>query len=212
PTVHHRLGEAAPPDLIDVADCPVRTALGQRDQTVALLFLSAYCGSGLWIQCLALCQDRPRERIAWRIVSWLTTSSVSPSSKATSARSESVQVDRCLPKWRGLAWAIDIRRSPLASSKIRSGCFGPDFCGCRLSRPRSWKACRALRTLCTAQPSREAISRGRRPSADRRRICARRSVKLCSERSASSMARFSCGESSRTNIGDFIEPNYAGGG
>src|SRR5690606_16103881 len=119
PTVHRRLGEAAPPDLIDVAEHPVASRLREADQPVTLFFLSMYCSSGLRIHCLARFQERPRAWIAWRMVSWPTWRSVRPCSKATSARSGRLHVERALPKARGLWWAISSRRSRVFSSKKR---------------------------------------------------------------------------------------------
>src|SRR5690606_4004543 len=119
PTVHRRLGEAAPPDFIDVAEHPVASRLREADQPVTLFFLSMYCSSGLRIHCLARFQERPRAWIAWRMVSWPTWRSVRPCSKATSARSGRLHVERALPKARGLWWAISSRRSRVFSSKKR---------------------------------------------------------------------------------------------
>jgi hypothetical protein len=53
PTGLSGLGEPAPPDRIANGQCPRGLGSGPLDQPVAPLFLRAYAGSGLVIQCLA---------------------------------------------------------------------------------------------------------------------------------------------------------------
>src|SRR3954465_2250591 len=67
-----------------------------------LVFLSAYCGSGLVIQVSARRQPTPSRLSASRMVSRLTRSAVIPCSAQTSAARASVHVERAFPDWRGL--------------------------------------------------------------------------------------------------------------
>src|SRR5207302_1570677 len=69
PSVHARLSQTAPPNLIAVANHPalIRTLRSRRNQEVASVFLRSYCGSGEVIQCLVRCHPTPNRLRAWRI-------------------------------------------------------------------------------------------------------------------------------------------------
>lgn len=154
PRMHLRLGESTPMAMsyrlrfVEKTQRPSLVLLGESNQAVSLLPLSVYWGSGLRIQSLARCQLWPISRMACRIVSLLTVCSVSPSSKATSANSGRVHVERSFEKSRGLRWASSKSASRSSSSKMRSGSFGPGFSRWRLSVPSSLKPWMALRTVC----------------------------------------------------------------
>src|SRR3954447_5303747 len=100
PRVHSRPLEARKPGLILEANSPLGMALGQPDQPISIPFFLSYCGSGLSIQRLALCQRTPSLESVARMVSPLTRLSVMPSSKPTSAAKASVQKVPSLPKTR----------------------------------------------------------------------------------------------------------------
>jgi hypothetical protein len=97
PGTQSRSLEARKPGLVLEAQSPLWMALGEEDQPVSSPFFRAYCGSGLSIQRLARSQRTPSRESVARMVSALTSSFVSPSSKLTSAASLSVQRVLCMP-------------------------------------------------------------------------------------------------------------------
>src|SRR5688572_21442043 len=110
------------------------------------------------------------------MVSMDSTEALSPSACATSAKSASVQVLRAWPKARG-GWCRMARsRSRSTSPSTGAALFGRDEAAMRLATPLALKALIPFRTVCTAQRRPRAISRGRRPSALRSTICARRTA------------------------------------
>jgi hypothetical protein len=91
PGMQRRSLEARKPSLVLETHSPLWMALGEADQPVSRPFFRAYSGSGLSIQRLARSQRTPSRESVARMVSPLTRSFVSPSSKLTSAASLSVQ-------------------------------------------------------------------------------------------------------------------------
>ncbi len=206
PGAHPRLGKPAPPDFVSVANHPTVRCSAKRtsNQGVASLFLRSYSGSGEVIQCLARCQPTPNRCKATRIRSMLTSRSVTPCSKQTSAASASVQTEVGLPKVRGL-WCR-IARNRCAFSWLKIGCtvFGRRDLGRKQSNPSAWKALITLRTICKEQPRLRAISEGRWPLEEASSIWERRMVKASGERSPSVRVRCSSSERVRTNNGAFM--------
>jgi hypothetical protein len=94
PGMQRRSLQARKPALVLETHSPLWMALGEPDQPVSSPFFRAYWGSGLSIQRFVHAPSR--ESVA-RMVSPLTSSLVSPSSKLTSAASLSVQSLLCLP-------------------------------------------------------------------------------------------------------------------
>ena len=74
------LGQAAPPHRLLQPPHPVRMPQCQGHQAIAPLFLRAYCGSGLVIQCVARCQLVASRWRARRRLSSLSTRSGMPCS------------------------------------------------------------------------------------------------------------------------------------
>src|SRR5699024_6517220 len=160
PGMQGRECQARPPYLVEVPQRPIGLLRAEPDQPIALFFFNWYCPSGLLIQPLARFQAIPRANSAWRIVSYDTCLSVSPCSKATSARVVSVHSERGLPKARG-GWRMSAcRRSRAAPSRLRSGSLGPIGARCRHPMPLRLKPWMTLRTDCTLQPRAAAIWRG----------------------------------------------------
>src|SRR5918994_6252512 len=85
PRVQARSLEAREPGLVLETYSPLWMALGEPDQPVSSPFFRVYSGSGLSIQRLARSQRTPSRESVARMVSPLTSSFVSPSSKLTSA-------------------------------------------------------------------------------------------------------------------------------
>jgi hypothetical protein len=129
--------------------------------------------------------ERRRESVA-RIVSPETRSSVSPSSKATSAAISKVHRLELRPNSLGERWSICLRASAPFSSKAAWTCLGREEPGTRASRPRSLKARMALRTVWEAHPRFSAIFGGDSPRALAKRIWQRRITKASLERSPAS--------------------------
>src|SRR3712207_5858233 len=97
-----KFGCSAPPALVLKAHNPLGLILRQPHQSISSSFFLAYSGSGEVIQCLALCQRTPVRAKVARTVSPDTRSSVSPSSKLTSAAISIVHKLLCLPNSLGL--------------------------------------------------------------------------------------------------------------
>jgi len=102
PNIQVRLSESTPPRFIFKAQDPVGLRASPADQAIPCVFLRAYAGSGLVIQCLARAHFIPNRRSVARIVSPLTCSAVRPCSKLTSAANAKVHTLLALPKARGL--------------------------------------------------------------------------------------------------------------
>jgi hypothetical protein len=207
PGVQARGRQPAPPDLVLEAQGPLGVRGRQPEQAIARPFFRAYAGSGLVIQRFARFQPIPSRRIACRIVSSLTRSAVSPSSKLTSAASSSVQTLVGLPKVRGL-WCNSARsRSRLASSNAVWRVWGRDDPGDNAARPRALNAWIALRTVCSPHPRCSAIAGTHSPRALASTICARRRVNASLVRSNASTCSRSTPLSSRTKIGGLMPPS-----
>jgi hypothetical protein len=102
PGVQRRLGQAAPPGLVQVTHDPVRVAFGQPDQAVPSFFFRAYAGSGLVIQCLARFQRMPRRFRATRMASPVSWRGVQPLPWQTAATESKVHRLVGWPNRRGL--------------------------------------------------------------------------------------------------------------
>src|ERR671911_2682345 len=120
PTIEGGQSQPAPPSLVFETYHPsVGIVVREADQPVAPPFFLAYSGSGEVIQRLARSQRTPiRESVA-RMVSPLTRSFVSPSSKLTSAAISIVHRLLCLPNSRGLLCNNSRRTSARSGSKAR---------------------------------------------------------------------------------------------
>src|SRR5215204_1830895 len=148
PGMQRRSLEARKPGLVLETHSPLWMALGEPDQPVSSPFFRAYSGSGLSIQRLARSQRTPSRESVARMVSPLTSSFVSPSSKLTSAASLSVQRLLCLPNSLG---------ERCNSSR-------------RERAPSSLKAWMASRTVCAPHPRFLAICGAISPRALAKRI------------------------------------------
>src|SRR5215211_1031797 len=179
PGTHSRSLEARKPTLILEAQSPLWMALGEPYQPVSSPFFRAYSGSGLSILRLARSQRTPSRESVARMVSPLTSSFVSPSSKLTSAASLSVQRVLCLPNSLG--------ERCNSSRRERALC--------------SWMA---ACTVCCPHPRFLAICGARSPRALAKSIWQRRSTKASEERRPSSSASRSSLESVRTKIGGLM--------
>ena len=200
------LRQAAPPDLALEAEGPVGAGRRQADQAVAGAFFRAYPGSGLVIQRLARFQPTPRRLRVMRIVSSLTRCGVSPCSKPTSAASSRVHRPVGLPKSRGLRCSSPRSRAARSGSKARWIVLARFEPGRSAAGPRALKACSALRTVCSPQPSCRAIAATGSPRALASTIWLRRSVKASGERSPASACRRSESVIGRTKMGCRIPP------
>jgi hypothetical protein len=121
PGTQSRPLEARKPSLVLEPHSPLWMALGEEDQPVSSPFFRVYCGSGLSIQCLARSQRTPSRESVARMVSPLTRSLVSPSSKLTSAASLSVQRVLCLPNSLGERSNSSRRESAHSARRRRRG-------------------------------------------------------------------------------------------
>src|SRR5215204_6639012 len=148
PGMQRRSLEARKPGLVLEAQSPLRMGFGEPYQPISSPFLRAYWGSGLSIQRLARSQRTPSRQSVARMVSPLTSSFVSPSSKLTSAASLSVQRLLCLPNSLG---------ERCNSSR-------------RERAPSSLKAWMASRTVCAPHPRFLAICGAISPRALAKRI------------------------------------------
>src|SRR5215212_1617185 len=101
PGVQARPLKAAEPGLILEAQYPLRVAPGEPYQPISSPFFRAYSGSGLSIQRLARFQRTPSLASVARMLSPLTSLSVRPTSKLTSAAIASVQKVLSLPNLLG---------------------------------------------------------------------------------------------------------------
>src|SRR5829696_3048080 len=204
PGTQSRPLEARKPSLVLEPHSPLWMALGEEDQPVSSPFFRAYSGSGLSIQCLARSQRTPSRESVARMVSPLTRSLVSPSSKLTSAASLSVQRVLCLPNSLGERCNSSRRASALCSSKAAWTSVGREEIALRASSPRSSKSWMASRTVCCPHPRFLAICGARSPRALAKSIWQRRSTKASEERSPSSSASRSSLASVRTKIGGLM--------
>ncbi len=152
--------------------------------------------------------ERRRDKVA-RMVSPETRSSVSPSSKATSAAISRVHRLLSRPNSLGERWSISRKASALLSSKAAYTRLGREEPGVRASRPRSLKARMAFLTVCEAHPRSWAIFGGDFPRALARRIWHRRSTKASPARSPAWSLLRSSSDNSRTNIGGFMKGTIA---
>jgi hypothetical protein len=144
-----------------------------------------------------------RESVA-RIVSPLTRSSVSPSSKATSAAIARVHRLDSYPNSLGERCSISRKRSALCSSNASRVLLGREDLARRESRPLSLKSFMASRAVCEAHPRFAAIFGARSPPELARRIWARRMVKESLERSPSRRRSRSSSDNGRMKIGGFM--------
>src|ERR671911_2348882 len=204
PGTQSRSLEARKPSLVLEAQSPLWMAFGEEDQPVSSPFFRAYCGSGLSIQRLARSQRTPSHVSVARMVSPLTSSFVSPSSKLTSAASLSVQRVLCLPNSLGERCNSSRRESALCSSKAAWTSVGREEIALRASSPRLLKSWMASRTVCCPHPRFLAICGARSPRALAKSIWQRRSTKASEERRPSSSASRSSLESVRTKIGGLM--------
>src|SRR3712207_5398839 len=103
PAMQRGQSQPTPPTLVTETHSPGGVGMIGRHphQSVASPFFLAYSGSGLVIQRLARSQRTPNRAKVARMVSPVTCSSVSPSSKLTSAAISKVQRLLCLPNLRG---------------------------------------------------------------------------------------------------------------
>src|SRR3712207_1544998 len=116
PTIEGGSLKPTPPSLVFETHHPaLRVFLRQADQPVAPSFFLAYSGSGLVIHRLARSQRTPRRSKVARMVSPLTRSFVSPSSKLTSAAISKVHKLLCSPNFLGF-WCSNSRK---ASARAR---------------------------------------------------------------------------------------------
>ena len=162
------------------------------------------------IQRFARCQRIPsrRERVA-RMVSPETRPPVSPSSKATSAAISKVHRLVWYPNSLGERCKSPLKASAPSPSKAAWTCFGREEPGVRASMPLSLKAWMALRAVWEPHPRLSAILGGERPRALASSIWDRRITKVSLERSPALRSSRSCFDSSRTNIGGFMEATIA---
>ena len=151
---------------------------------------------------------RRRERVA-RMVSPETRLSVSPASKAASAAISRVHRLLSYPNSLGERWSMPRKASALRSSKAAYTRLGVEEPSTKASRPFSLKVRMAFLTVCEAHPRFSAILGGERPRALARRIWQRRITKVSLERSPVSRSSRSSSDSSRTNIGGFMEGTIA---
>src|SRR5919112_3625653 len=121
PGMQRRSLEARKPGLVLETHSPSWVALGEADQPVSRPFFRAYSGSGLSIQRLARSQRTPSRESVARMVSPLTSSFVSPSSKVTSAASLSVQRVLCLPNSLGERCSSSRRERAHSARRRRRG-------------------------------------------------------------------------------------------
>src|SRR5215211_3986683 len=204
PGMHRRSLEARKPGLVLETHSPLWMALGEANQPVSRPFFRAYCRSGLSIQRLARSQRTPSRESVARMVSPLTRSFVSPSSKLTSAASLSVQRLLCRPNSLGERCNICRRARALCSSKAAWTSLGREELALRASSPRSLKSWMASRTVCCPHPRFLAICGARSPRALAKSIWQRRSTKASEERRPSSSASRSSLASVRTKIGGLM--------
>ena len=78
PAIESGQSKPAPPHLVQKADRPAALLTTPGDQSIAGVFFTRYCGSGLVIQCLARFQFFPSLLRARRILSPETNREVSP--------------------------------------------------------------------------------------------------------------------------------------
>ena len=152
--------------------------------------------------------ERRRDKVA-RMVSPETRSSVSPSSKATSAAISKVHRLVSYPNSLGERWSICRKASALCWSKAAYTRLGREEPGVRASGPLSLKARMAFLTVCEAHPRLRAIFGGDSPRALASRIWQRRITKASLDRSPASSRSRSFFDSSRTKIGGFMQPTIA---
>src|SRR3712207_1444923 len=115
PTIEGGSLKPTPPSLVFETHHPaLRVFLRQADQPVAPSFFLAYSGSGLVIHRLARSQRTPKRSKVARMVSPLTRSFVSPSSKLTSAAISKVHKLLCLPNFLGF-WCSNSRKASARS-------------------------------------------------------------------------------------------------
>ena len=138
------------------------------------------------------------------MVSPETRSSVSPSSKATSAAISKVQRLEERPNSLGERWSISLRVSALRSSKASRVLLGREDLARRASRPLRLKSLMASRTVWEAHPRFRAILGARWPFELAKSICERRMVKVSLERSPRRRRSRSFSDNERTKIGVFM--------
>src|SRR5215210_2949883 len=204
PRMQRRSLEAGKPGLVLETYSPLWMAFSEADQSLSSPFFRAYSGSGLSIQRLARSQRTPSRESVARMVSPLTRSFVSPSSKLTSAASLSVQRLLCLPNSLGERCNSSRRERTLFSSKAAWTSVGREEIALRASSPRLLKSWMASRTVCCPHPRFLAICGARSPRALAKSIWQRRSTKASEERRPSSSASRSSLESVRTKIGGLM--------
>src|ERR687897_1176799 len=205
PATQGRQGHPAPPALVQETNRPLRTGLGEANQSVAASFFLSYKGSGEVIQRFARCHFTPRRRASVaRIVSPQRRLCVIPSSKATSEAIESVHRLVCRPNSLGERCKSPLKASALRSSKASRVRFGREDLTARASTPLALKSWMASRTVCCPQPRFSAICGTSFPFEEARSICERRRVKASLERSPAWRVSRSFSESERTKIGVFM--------
>src|SRR5215204_360838 len=206
PSAQGGQGNTAPPALVLESGGPLGVRGGDFHQPVAPPFFLSYRGSGEVIQRFARIQRTPRTRESVaRTVSPLRCSSVSPSSKATSAAISKVHTLDSRPNSLGERWSISLKASALFSSNAACTRLGREEPGVSASRPLSSKARMAFLTVWEAHPRFSAIFGGAFPRALASRIWHRRITKASLERSPASSRSRSFFDKSRTKIGGFME-------
>src|SRR5204863_4223326 len=165
PGMHAGQSKAAPPHFIQKADGPAKLLTGPSNQSVASVFFSWYCGSGLVIQCLARFQLVPKRLRARRTLSSETSPEMIPCSKLTWAASSKVQVLRSLPKSRGLRCSRSFNCWVPSSEKVVRSRWGREEPSCSTASPTALKPWITLRTVWSSQPSWHAMTgaRSQRP-------------------------------------------------
>src|SRR5829696_6907092 len=206
PAVQGGKRHPAPPALVLEAHRPLRIGPGDLHQPVAPPFFLSYRGSGEVIHRLARVHltERRRDKVA-RMVSPETRSSVSPSSKATSAAISRVHRLEGRPNSLGEWWSISRRASALFGSKASRVLLGREDFASRARRPLSLKSFMASRTVCEAHPRFSAILGARSPRELTKMICDRRMVKVCLERRPALRRSRSSSDNERTKMGFFME-------
>ena len=148
--------------------------------------------------------ERRRESVA-RIVSPETRSSVSPSSKATSAAISKVHRLELRPNSLGERWSISLKDSALFWSKASRVLLGREDFASRARRPLSLKSWMASRAVCEAHPRFSAILGAHSPRELAKMICDRRKVKVSLERRPALRLWRSSSDNERTKMGVFME-------
>jgi hypothetical protein len=197
-------GKAAPPDFVQKADGPAWLRARPGNQSVACVFFSRYCGSGLVIQCLARFQLFPNLPRARRTLSPETRWGVSPCWKLIWAAKDKVHTLVSRPK----SWGLRCRRSrsarSVSSGKVVRSRWGREEPSSRTAKPTALKPWMMLRTVCLWHPYCLAIAGARSPRSDASRTWARRKTKASLERKPAWICLRSVSVKGRMNRGVFM--------